>query len=108
MRKRIYLAGPMSLGDRLDNLHQALRVYRLLIDKGYAPLCPQLTSMVGWIIPADHQTWIDVDLPWVKASDAVLRLPGDSRGADAEVACAREHRIPVFTHLGRFLQEFPA
>lgn len=29
--------------------------------------------------------------------DAVLRIPGDSRGADAECALAREWGIPVYT-----------
>lgn len=32
-------------------------------------------------------------------SDAVLRLPGDSRGADQDVAIARERGIPVYFSL---------
>lgn len=31
--------------------------------------------------------------------DAVLRLPGESRGADQDVAIARERGIPVYTSL---------
>jgi len=31
--------------------------------------------------------------------DAVLRLPGESRGADQDVALARERGIPVYTSL---------
>ncbi|MEI5579226.1 DUF4406 domain-containing protein, partial [Streptomyces brasiliscabiei] len=31
--------------------------------------------------------------------DAVLRLPGDSRGADQDVAIAQRRGIPVFTAL---------
>ncbi|MGG7452695.1 DUF4406 domain-containing protein [Plantibacter auratus] len=36
--------------------------------------------------------------------DAVLRLPGESSGADADVAIARERGIPVYTDLS----EIPA
>lgn len=43
-----------------------------------------------------HTDWIEVDLPWVVASDAVLRLPGESTGADMETSCARDHGVPVF------------
>jgi hypothetical protein len=32
--------------------------------------------------------------------DAVLRLPGESTGADEDVAIARRRGIPVFTELG--------
>jgi hypothetical protein len=31
--------------------------------------------------------------------DAVLRLPGESRGADQDVAIARERGLPVYTSL---------
>ena len=32
--------------------------------------------------------------------DAVLRLPGESRGADQDVAIARKRGLPVYTSLG--------
>jgi hypothetical protein len=31
--------------------------------------------------------------------DAVLRLPGESRGADNDVAIARRRGLPVYTHI---------
>lgn len=43
-----------------------------------------------------HQDWLGIDLPWVECADALLRLPGESRGADAEVAHAKAKDIPVF------------
>lgn len=33
--------------------------------------------------------------------DAVLRLPGESRGADQDVAIARERGLPVYTSLAQ-------
>jgi hypothetical protein len=36
------------------------------------------------------------DFEWLKCCDAVLRLPGESTGADREVALAKELGIPVY------------
>ena len=102
-RPKVYIAGPMSGGDRLANLHQGLEAYRELIRRGYAPMCPMLSFLVNDVMPQDHATWMAVDLPWVAASDLVLRLPGESLGADQEVACATIHNIPVY----RSLAEIP-
>lgn len=42
------------------------------------------------------EPWLTMDLELVKRSDAVLRLPGDSSGADGEVEHATKLGIPVF------------
>ncbi len=44
-----------------------------------------------------HTDWLAIDLKWVEVADAVLRLPGESKGADMETHHARLHGIPVFT-----------
>ena len=106
--KRVYVSGPLSDGGRLDLDEQMLAVERAmdaaqdLIDAGYAPLNPHLTLFHDQYLmdegrpTNDHATWLSVDRPWVLASDAVLRLPGSSEGADREVAWARGASIPVF------------
>ena len=43
--------------------------------------------------------WLAVDLVFVERSDAVLRLPGESTGADMEVRHALAKGIPVFTEI---------
>ena len=74
-----------------------MRAFLELVEMGLSPLLPQLTEFIeiecGIRLP--HATWMDLDMPWVEASDIVLRLPGDSAGADIEVAHARRHGIPV-------------
>ena len=50
---------------------------------------------------------LPVDLPWVAKADAVLRLPGPSRGADAEEAFAQAHGIPVFREIRDLFQLLP-
>jgi hypothetical protein len=119
VRKRVYIAGPISRGDLLHNVNQATAAFVALAKAGLAPLCPhwsvyakpafRLTEAVNGRVycqatiqgndQMSHADWIGVDLPWVAASDAVLRLPGESTGADMEVAEARRLGIPVFTDI---------
>lgn len=93
---RVYIASPMSQGDQIKNFYEALRWYRILIDHGFAPLCPQLTFLVEGMIREEHDTWLSLDLPWVQVADAVFRLPGASKGADQEEEEARLWGVKVF------------
>lgn len=121
-RTKVYLAGPISKGDLRHNLNQAREAARRLMAEGYAPWVPQLTCYMSGDTPTidgggtdaatnsgfNHTTWLEVDLPWVMAADAVLRLPGESRGADLEVALARELGIPVYESVDEMLANPPA
>lgn len=110
MRKRIYIAGPISYGDLAENIRQATGAGLALIRAGFAPLVPHLTCYMGGptpeVLPREttRQDWLATDLPWVVASDALLRLPGFSKGADCEVSCANDHGIPVFFSLDDLLR----
>ena len=111
-RLRVYIAGPLSQGDLAENINLATSVFHAIAANGLAPLCPHWSAFSGGIAgeigdrpfayaytrPRDttHEYWMAVDLPWVEASDAVLRLPGASDGADLEVSHARKHGVPVF------------
>lgn len=143
MRKRAYIAGPISKGDLCHNLNQATAAFVALAKAGFAPLCPHWSVYSkpatkrtethfeadcecedGWVEvdtvrvtceatamgndDMQHADWMGVDLPWVAASDAVLRLPGESVGADMEVACARERGIPVFETVEALVAHFAA
>lgn len=46
--------------------------------------------------PKPYEVWTSLDLEYLYRCDAVLRLPGGSPGADAEVAVAVDRAIPVF------------
>lgn len=115
---RVYIAGPISKGDLCHNLNQATEAFVTLAKAGFAPFCPHWSAyskpafrdvLPGGSGPAvlceatvsgndrmTHADWLNVDLPWVEVSDAVLRLPGESAGADREVSHALALRIPVF------------
>lgn len=101
-RQRIYVAGPMSQGDLAANIKMATCAGVALIQAGFAPLVPQLSAYMDGptakhnICGITHGQWLNADLRWVAVSDAVVRLPGKSIGADMEVAEARRLRIPVY------------
>lgn len=112
MRKRVYVAGPISKGDLQHNLNQAREAGLALLKAGYAPWVPHLTAYFAGDTPEALPSgttcaeWYGVDLPWVAVSEAVLRLPGESVGADLEVQCARENGIPVFYSLEEFFHVY--
>lgn len=124
MRKRVFISGPISRGDLCDNINQATAAFVALAKAGFAPLCPH------WSVyskPAEWTTfrtrvvcvataggndemaradWMAVDLPWVAVADAVLRLPGESAGADAEAAHATANSVPVFESIEALVAHF--
>jgi hypothetical protein len=107
MRRRIYISGPLtSSGNVMENLERAMHAARALIDAGFAPFCPHLTYHVDPGGEYPHDLWMAIELPWVSVADAVLRLPGESLGAEIEVAEARRLGTPVFTTVADLLDHF--
>lgn len=98
MRRKIYISGPITKGDRAYNLYQAHHAQHALLLAGFAPFNPMMTMQLpfAWDGSVSHEAWLESDHPWVLAADAVLRLPGESTGADMECAWAEEAGIPVF------------
>jgi hypothetical protein len=97
-RPRVYISGPITSGNRNKNQFQALEAHKALMLAGFAPLNPIITGNLAfsWDRDVPHSVWVDCDLPWVEVADAVLRLPGYSVGADAELTHAAKHLKPVF------------
>ena len=120
----MYIAGPITKGPLDHNINQATDAFIALCKAGHAPFAPQWSCYSGranktaeghvvafaGVTPNEltHEDWYGLDLAWVAVSDAVLRLPGDSTGADKEVALAREKGIPVFHSLDELLAGLPA
>lgn len=103
MRPRVYISGPISKGDRTANFAAACQLQKQLMRLGCAPLNPMLSMLHPEAFTIAHSEWLACDLPWVQVADAVYRLPGESAGADAEVAYAIEHGIPVFYSHSEFV-----
>ena len=112
LRSRIYIAGPITLGDTQGNVQRAVAMGSLLLALGYAPFIPHLSHYMDpdatWIKnPHRYEQWLALDRSFIAVCDALLRLPGESRGADREVAWAVEIGIPVFHTLAVLFDRIP-
>ena len=106
---RVYIAGPFSGSNEtlLRNVRFASLVAHDLMDRGYAPFCPHLFAHLHLIKLRPREDWIRQGLAWVRACDAVIRLYGNSAGADKEVELAQELGIPVFEDVTRLVEKMP-
>ena len=95
-RRRVYISGPMTIGDWEANIRQAEEIAKRLIAAGFSVLCPQLTGRMTDHEKIPHDVWIENDLPWVECAEVVFRIPGESRGADAECVHAKSFSIPIY------------
>ena len=109
----ILIAGPYRSGSgddpaRLAENLAALEAYALpLWRDGHIPLIgewvalPIIRTAGGTrIADAVHQEFLyPVARRLISRCDAVLRVPGESKGADQDVRLARERGLPVYFHL---------
>jgi hypothetical protein len=102
--KRVYVSGPYAKGDAAENVRRAVMAADELLRAGHVPFCPHLSHFWHLLCPKPREAWLQYDLEWLRACDAVVRLPGESEGADAEVEAARELGIPVYGSVGEFFE----
>ena len=96
-RLRVYVAGPITKGGVNKNVRNGIEWGAQMLRDGLAPYIPHLnTFMFGNSASGQLNGLLEWDIEWVAVSDAVFRLPGESKGADIEVEKAREAGIPVF------------
>lgn len=103
---RVYIASPYSAGDAEENVMRQIEVANVLLNAGLCPYVPLLTHFWHARTPRDYEDWMRLDAEWLRCSDVVLRLPGESAGADREAALARELGIPVLPSVGNVLRWF--
>lgn len=116
IKSLIYVAGPITKpeGGLQANIDQARAAGLALLKAGYSPIVPHLTCFFSSnepeVLPAGtvHEDWYSIDLPLVAASKAVLRLPGESVGADLETSLAKSLGIPVFHSIAALMAAVPA
>lgn len=102
-RLRVYVAGPISKGDTLRNIHRGVEWGAQLFKDGFAPYVPHfdayMTFSAAAETPGESDDWkslLEWDLEFVSVCDAVFRLQGYSKGADLECEVAESLDIPVF------------
>lgn len=93
---KVYIASPYTKGDIAVNVKTQIDVVDVLMDLGFAPYSPLYSHFQHMAHPRPYTDWVEIDLVWVEVCDCLLRLPGESHGADGEVKLALELGKPVF------------
>ena len=91
----VYVAGPYTNPDPVLNTRVAINVADELTKLGHTPYVPHLTLFWHFLDPHPIFFWYSYDLEWLKKCDVLLRLPGESKGADKEEEFARAKGIRV-------------
>ena len=99
MIAKIYVAGPYTNGDTAINVRTVIETANKLADLGFAPYVPHFTHYWHVIFPREYQYWVDLHNQFLPYCNAVLRIPGQSNGADKEVELAKSLNIPVFNSI---------
>lgn len=102
--KKVYLASPYTQGNTSINVRRSMDAANQLMDLGFAPYCPLLNHFLHELRPRSYDEWIAQDDIWIPSCHALLRLPGESKGADREVELAKELGIPVFYSIGELIE----
>lgn len=97
--KKIFIAGPYTKGDVAINVKRAMDVADKLINLGHAPYCPHLTHFLHMNKAQPYEKWLILDSEYLKICDILIRLDGESNGADKEVQLAEKLNIPVFYNM---------
>jgi len=111
-KPRVYIAGPMTNGSgrnfNMKKVHEALEAHFRLIEMGFVPHCPHLTIFCEFMAPdrITYEQWLELDKSYIEDADFVLRIPGESSGADRECQYACSLNIPIIKDLEKFLEKF--
>ncbi len=92
----IYIAGPYSKGDNVRNIRRAITISDQLAVRGIYPFIPHLTGCWDFLLPHEYEFWMDYDAVWLLKCDALLRMVGDSVGAEREEKTAAANGMYVF------------
>ncbi len=93
----VYVAGPYSTGDQVENTQAAIDAAGAIVNSGCAiPVIPHLSMLWHLYRPQGIDFWYQYDLHLLAACDALVRLPGHSTGADKEVEVAQQIGLAIF------------
>ena len=93
--KVIYIASPYTKDDVAANVAVQVDAAHRILDMGHCPVAPLLSHYLYIHRQRPYGDWLQMDLALIPKMDSVLRLPGESAGADTEVDTAREHGVSV-------------
>ena len=103
---KVYVAGPYTGGDQVVNVRNAVLVSNHLFNLGFAPYCPHLNAHWHAIAPRPYEDWMTLDLEYLGVCDVLLRMEGESPGADREVRAMLDLGRPVCYSISELCELF--
>jgi nucleoside 2-deoxyribosyltransferase len=91
----IYIAAPYTSAPE-ENVKKALQAADKLYAKGYIPYVPHLSHHWHTQSPKSYEQWMEMGSAVLERCDGLLRLPGESPGADREIHYAISLGKPVY------------
>lgn len=85
-RPLLYVAGPYTRPDPVVNTNAACKVGMIIYEfTDWCPVIPHLSMLWHAITPRAVDHWYQYDLHVLAGCHSVVRLPGESSGADREM-----------------------
>lgn len=103
----VYVAGPYSqanTGDLVENVRKAIQAGEVVKRHGHLPFVPHLFHLWDLMSPHEREYWMSMDLEWVEKCQVLLRLPGESPGADLEIQHAKDYGLVVLFGIEEFIE----
>ena len=98
-RPLVYVAGPIT-GDPWGCVRRSTRMAHQLDQLGFDAYLPQLSVLHEIVDTKPYDYWVNLGLNVLSRCDGLVRLSGDSPGADREVNHALELGLPVLRYRG--------
>ena len=106
-KKYVYIASPYSIGDMAFNVRRQINcaeeIMKYSQQYNIYPYVPLMSHFHQMFYVHNYEFWMDQDFAWLERCDFLLRLNGESSGADREVERAEELSIPIYYHIGDLL-----
>lgn len=90
----VFISGPIT-SQALSCVRDSLPVYKFLLDNGAVPVGLQFAIIAEMVDPLSYEEWMDYAYGLIDHCDLLVRLPGESSGADREVDYASKRGLPV-------------
>jgi len=100
---KVYIAGPYTEGDVAENIRQAIITGEAIAEAGHTPFIPHLYHFWHLLIPHGREFWMRQDKEWLEVCGAMIRINGNSVGADAEEVQAEGLGVPIYYSVQEFL-----
>lgn len=66
-----------------------------MVNAGFTPIVPHLSTLWQTVQPHSWEWWLAYDLRILRGCSLLVRIPGESKGADVEVRAAIDIGIPA-------------